>query len=120
MDISSMLSGSVSGPLNGAQQSEAQRTQAIEKAATGMESMFASLLLKQMRQTLEPGSMFASDNGDVLGGLFDATMGDHLAKSNGLGIGNMLKQQWAKQYQQVQTPASRTAVGRSAALSRSA
>lgn len=66
-----------------------------EEAAVGMEGLFVSLLLKQMRQALEPGSLFGSDNGDVLGGLFDATMGQHLARSGGLGIGNLLKQQWA-------------------------
>ena len=30
--------------------------------------MFASLLVKQMRQTLEPDSLFGQNGGDVLGG----------------------------------------------------
>jgi Rod binding domain-containing protein len=55
--------------------------------AEGFESLFASLLVKQMRQTLEPDTMFGKDNGDVLGGLFDHFMGQHLAQSGGLGIG---------------------------------
>jgi Rod binding domain-containing protein len=67
--------------------------------ADGFESMFVSLLLKQMRQTLEPGSLFAQDNGDVLGGLFDFTLGQHLGQAGALGIGNLLRQQLAQRYQ---------------------
>ena len=37
--------------------------------AQGFESLFAGLLIKQMRQTLEPDTMFGKDSGDVLGGL---------------------------------------------------
>jgi Rod binding domain-containing protein len=59
----------------------------IHTVAQGFESMFASLLVKQMRQTLEPDTMFGKDNGDVLGGLFDHFMGQHLAQTGGLGIG---------------------------------
>jgi Rod binding domain-containing protein len=58
--------------------------------------MFASLLIKQMRQTLDQegeGGMFGKDSGDVLGGMFDTFMGDHLAKAGGLGIGKMVKHQ---------------------------
>jgi len=75
------------------------RARSIDQAASDMEGLFFSLLLKQMRQTLEPSSMFGSDNGDILGGLFDSSMGQHLAKSNALGIGNLLKRQWSSVYQ---------------------
>src|SRR5206468_1381289 len=51
---------------------------AIDAVAGAFESMFVSLVLKQMRQTLEPDTMFGQDQGDVLGGLFDLTMGQHL------------------------------------------
>ena len=68
----------------------------INHVAEGFDSMFASLLIKQMRQTLDQegdGGMFGKDSGDVLGGLFDTFMGDHLAKAGGLGIGKMVKHQ---------------------------
>ena len=52
-----------------------------------------------MRQTLEPDTMFGQDQSDILGGLFDMTMGQHLAQSGALGIGKMLKQQWASRNQ---------------------
>ena len=70
----------------------------IDHVAEGFDAMFASLLIKQMRQTLNEGGegeggMFGKDSGDVLGGLFDTFMGDHLAKAGGLGIGKMVKHQ---------------------------
>lgn len=65
----------------------------IDAVATNFESMFLSLLLKQMRQTLEPGGLFPQDSGDVFGGLFDLYMGQHLAQAGGLGIGNLLRRQ---------------------------
>lgn len=64
---------------------------AIDAVAGGFESMFVSLVLKQMRQTLEPDTMFGQDQSDVLGGLFDFTMGQHLGKSGSLGIAAMVK-----------------------------
>jgi Rod binding domain-containing protein len=71
---------------------------AIDAVATGFESMFVSLLIKQLRQTLEEGSMFAGDSGDILGGLFDFTLGQHLAQAGALGIGDLLRQQLAQRY----------------------
>ena len=73
--------------------------QAIETVANGFESMFLSILLKEMRQTLEPDTMFPQDSGDILGGLFDLFLGQHLARSGALGIGAMVKKQLAAKYQ---------------------
>jgi Rod binding domain-containing protein len=64
-----------------------------DTVAQGFESMFASLLIKQMRQSLEPDTMFGQDNGDVLGGMFDFFLGQHLARSGALGIGAMVQRQ---------------------------
>ena len=50
----------------------------IEKVAQGFESMFFSLLCKEMRSTLEPETMFGDDKGDVFGGMFDQFLGEHL------------------------------------------
>ena len=65
----------------------------IDSVATGFESMFLSQMLKEMRQTLEPETMFGSDAGDVLGGLFDHFLGQHMAQSGAVGIGAMVKKQ---------------------------
>ena len=67
--------------------------QSIDQAATGFESMFLSMVLKQMRQTLEEGGLFGNDTGDVYGGLFDLYLGQHLAAAGGLGIAAMVKRQ---------------------------
>jgi flagellar protein FlgJ len=74
-----------------AAQANSRDSRAIDQVATGFESMFLSLLIKQMRQTLEPGTLFGSDQSDIQGGLFDLYLGQHLARSGGLGLGTMLK-----------------------------
>ena len=60
------------------------------------EGLFASMLIKQMRQSLEGDSMFPGDTSDVRGGLFDHFMGDHMAKSGQLGIGKMIQKHMEK------------------------
>jgi Rod binding domain-containing protein len=67
--------------------------QSIDKVANGFESVFASLMLKEMRKTLDSGSMFAGDSGDVYGGLFDLYIGQHMAQNGGLGIAAAVKRQ---------------------------
>ena len=42
-----------------------------EAVAKGFEEIFASILFKQMRQTIGEDGMFGHDPGDVLGGMFD-------------------------------------------------
>jgi Rod binding domain-containing protein len=66
---------------------------AIDAVATGFESMFASLLVKQMRQGLEPDTLFGGDQSEVLSGLFDFFLGQHVAQAGGLGIGAMIRAQ---------------------------
>jgi flagellar protein FlgJ len=65
---------------------------AIAAVAGGLESLFASMLIKQMRQTLEPESLFGGDRSDILGGLFDYTLGQHLGQAGALGISAMIRQ----------------------------
>lgn len=59
--------------------------------AQEFESVFASILLKQMRATLEPGTMFGKDHNDIYGGMFDLHMGQVLAGKGGLGLASALK-----------------------------
>ena len=65
---------------------------AVEKVAGEFESMVLSLVLKQMRQTLEAGGFFGEDKADVRGGLFDLYLGQHLAKGGGFGLAALMKQ----------------------------
>ena len=65
----------------------------LKDAAQGFESVFLSMLLKEMRQTLEPGSLFGKDNGDVYGGMFDQFMSQHLAQGKGMGLAQALLKQ---------------------------
>ena len=64
-----------------------------EAVGKQFESMFASMLIKQMRQTLDGESMFGKDGGDVIGGMFDQFLGDHLGRAGGFGIGQMIRRQ---------------------------
>ncbi len=76
----------------------------VDKVATGLESMFFSLLVKEMRETLEPGTLFGEDQGDVYGGLFDQFLGEHLAHSGALGIAAMVRKQLTAQNPHEQHP----------------
>jgi peptidoglycan hydrolase FlgJ len=67
--------------------------QANEAVAKSFEGLFMSLVLKEMRKTLEPGALFGKDSGDIQGGLFDQYLGQHLAKSGSLGLARMLQHQ---------------------------
>jgi flagellar protein FlgJ len=59
-----------------------------------MEATFLAMLLKQMRETLEPdGGLFPGDSGDVMGGLFDQFMSQHLSDAGGVGMADALVRQ---------------------------
>jgi peptidoglycan hydrolase FlgJ len=66
---------------------------ATREMASEFEAMFLSLLLKEMRQALEPGGLFPGDTGDVQGGLFDLYMSKHLADGGGVGLAAALERQ---------------------------
>jgi Rod binding domain-containing protein len=61
------------------------------KVAKDFEAVFSSMMLKEMRNTLEPGSLFGEDSSDILGGLFDQFLGQHLADSGGFGMAKMIE-----------------------------
>jgi flagellar protein FlgJ len=64
----------------------------IARVAKDFESVFVSLVLKEMRQSLGPGSLFGSDTADVNGGLFDMFMSQHLVDAGGFGVAKMMEQ----------------------------
>lgn len=66
----------------------------VKEMAREFEATFLSMLLKEMRQTLEPdGGLFPGDSGDVQGGLFDSFLSRHLAASGGVGLAAVLERQ---------------------------
>ncbi len=84
----------LSAPLGMAgSMSDGRHKPSLTDAAKGFESVFLTMLLKEMRQTLEPGSLFGSDGGDVYGGLFDQFMAQHLTQGKGMGIAQALMKQ---------------------------
>jgi flagellar protein FlgJ len=67
--------------------------EAMKEAAQGFESIFYSLILKEMRQSVsidQDGGLFAGETSDTFGGMFDLFLGQHLASSSPLGIAQML------------------------------
>ena len=62
----------------------------IEQVGQQFEELFLSLLLKEMRQTLESDGLFPGDPGDVQGGLFDLYLGKHMADAGGVGLADSL------------------------------
>lgn len=75
------------------QQAVSEKLESQEKAAEvgkEFESLFLSLMLKEMRSSLDEG-MFQGDGSDVYGGLFDMMMGQSMASSSPLGIQKMIQ-----------------------------
>ncbi len=62
---------------------------------TEFESVFLSMMLKEMRKSLDEG-FFGGDSSDSFGGMFDLFIGQHLAQSNPTGIGDLVLQQYSQ------------------------
>ncbi|OYP35229.1 rod-binding protein [Rhodopirellula sp. MGV] len=74
----------------------AASAQNMEQVGNEFESVFVSMLLKEMRNSLDEG-FFGGESSDSFGGMFDMFIGKHLAESNAIGIGQMLAEQYASQ-----------------------
>lgn len=98
MDAMPLTPMDVGNALNSSQMSKlqslpSQGNAALAQTAEDFESVFVSLLLKEMRGTLSEG-LFGGESSDVLGGMFDQFMGQHLANSSALGIKQLIMEQW--------------------------
>jgi Rod binding domain-containing protein len=69
----------------------------LSKVAADFESLFASQILKEMRKTLDPETMFGGDSADVFGGMFDLFLGQQMVQNGGLGLARMLREALANQ-----------------------
>ncbi|MGI9515712.1 MAG: rod-binding protein [Pirellulaceae bacterium] len=67
-------------------------SESVASVSSEFESVFLAMLLKTMRSTVSGDGMFAGDKSDTFGGMFDLFMSQHLADSDALGIGQLLKQ----------------------------
>ena len=83
----------LSAPFNVSGALDGHHTPSLKDATQGFESVFLSMLLKEMRQTLEPGSLFGNDSSDIYGGMFDQFMAQHLAQGKGMGLAQALMKQ---------------------------
>ena len=92
--ISSGLSPSLLSVPSGAGDG-AKSAEQMKELGTQFESVFVSMLLKEMRQSLDEG-FFGGEASDSFGGMFDMFIGQHLAKSSPIGIGDMMVQQYSK------------------------
>jgi flagellar protein FlgJ len=79
---------------------------AIPALAKQFESVFMAQLVKEMRQTLEPGTLFGNDPGDVYGGMFDLFLGKHLAGAGGIGLAKVLERSMGSTAHSHATPTS--------------
>ena len=84
MDALSAIMPPVSLSLdNGAQSFLKNREQ---NANQQLESVFISMLIKELRTAGLEDGLFAGDSSDTFGGMFDSFMGDELAKAGGIAI----------------------------------
>lgn len=77
-----------------------------EKVAKDFESVFASMMLKEMRNTLEPGSLFGEDKSDIYGGMFDQFLGEHIGATGGMGMAKMIQDALQRAMAVSQSPAA--------------
>ena len=63
------------------------------KAAAEFESLFASMMVKEMRKTMPEGFFGDATGSDVYGEWFDRHMGEALAQDDALGLAGILKSQ---------------------------
>lgn len=70
------------------------------------ESLFVSMLIKEMRESGSEEGMFAGDSADVYGGMFDTFLGQHIASQGSLGIADMINRQISPKAATPPAPAS--------------
>jgi Rod binding domain-containing protein len=66
--------------------SDSPKSTKAEKAIKDFESLFMSMMIKEMRQTSSGEGLFPGDASDTYGGMFDMFLGKELAEGKGLGL----------------------------------
>ena len=80
------------------QKNDREVPEEMKKAAEGLESVFASQMLKAMRQTIEP-SEFSLHNSatDIYQGMLDQEYSDIAAHTNSLGLSEQIIDYWLRE-----------------------
>lgn len=90
-----LAASSAAGPSsvtqNGAKQADSHKSARVEKAIKDFESLFMSMMIKEMRQTSSGEGLFPGDSSDTYGGMFDMMLGKELAEGNGLGLDSLFR-----------------------------
>lgn len=61
--------------------------------ADSFDALFTSLILKEMRNTLDPqDGLFSGDSGDVVGGMWDMFLGEQISRGMSLGLDQLIVQ----------------------------
>ncbi|NND96457.1 MAG: hypothetical protein HKN47_03905 [Pirellulaceae bacterium] len=94
--IANGLSPLMFDAVGASQLGNAAGAQQIEAVGVEFESVFLSMMMKEMRNSLEGGGFFGEESSDTYGGMFDLFIGKHLAASKPLGISDMLLEQYKK------------------------
>lgn len=82
----------------------ANNPQSIRDVGVEFESVFLSMMLKEMRNSLENGGFFGEESSDTYGGMFDLFIGKHVAEGQPLGIAQMLLEQYQRTAASTSTP----------------
>ena len=93
--IANGLTSGIPGGLSAGAAGGPQSAEQMKALGNEFEGVFLSMMLKEMRQSLDEG-LFQGDSSDSFGGMFDLFIGKHLAQSNPIGIGDLVLQQYSK------------------------
>ena len=85
--------GMLAGKAESLASSGVPSVETAKEIAHQFESIFASILLKEMRQSVGEEGLFGGDNADVYGGMFDLYLGQHIAKAGNFGVADMVTTQ---------------------------
>lgn len=77
----------------------------MKKVCHQFESIFVNMLLKQMRSTIPEGGLTEKSNATkTFESMFDEEMANQIADAGGLGIGDMIYEQFTKHYELSKDP----------------
>ena len=79
------------GQWTSSQAADQPDRESLSAVGKEFESVLLSTLLKNMRSTVSENGLFAGDDSDTFGSMFDLFMSQHMASTNPLGIGQMIE-----------------------------
>jgi Rod binding domain-containing protein len=68
---------------------ESSKSEKAREAIEKFESLFLSMMIKELRESGSGEGFFPGDHSDTMGGMFDMYMGDHLAASTDIGLNRL-------------------------------